>query len=138
MRVLDAVQAINRAYGTTVLLVTHDPLVASRVDRVVTVRDGRTSTEIRRHRNGGDGHLHEEEWVILDPVGRLQRRTGPNGSWVEYTYDETGSIIIVVGVGVFGTLTWWPDASGFYLRAGLGGGNRQRDGQECLADTGWP
>ena len=78
MRVLNAVQAINQAYGTTVVIVTHDPLVASRVDRVVTVRDGRTSTEIRRHRNQEDSagkrhpSAHEQEWVILDPVGRLQ------------------------------------------------------------------
>jgi peptide/nickel transport system ATP-binding protein len=72
MRVLDAVQAINRAYGTTVIVVTHDPLVASRMDRVVTVRDGRTSAEIRRRRKEGNGSVHEEEWVILDPVGRLQ------------------------------------------------------------------
>jgi ABC-type lipoprotein export system ATPase subunit len=72
MRVLDALQAINRAYNTTVVIVTHDPLVASRVDRVVAVRDGRTSTEIRRHRDGESGSVHEEEWVILDPVGRLQ------------------------------------------------------------------
>ena len=76
MRLLDAVQAINQAYGTTVILVTHDPLVASRMDRVVTMRDGRTSTEIRRHRPGGahtpGAHEREEEWVILDPVGRLQ------------------------------------------------------------------
>ena len=72
MQALDAVRAINQAYGTTVIIVTHDPLVASRVDRVVTVRDGRTSTEIRRCRNQEDGSVHEEEWVILDPVGRLQ------------------------------------------------------------------
>jgi len=72
MRVLDAVQAINQAYGTTVIVVTHDPLVAGRVNRVVTVRDGRTSTEIRRRRDRGNGSVHEEEWVILDPVGRLQ------------------------------------------------------------------
>jgi peptide/nickel transport system ATP-binding protein len=78
MQVLDAVQAINQAYGTTVIVVTHDPLVASRVDRVVTIRDGRTSTEIRRRRHQEDDaderhpHLYEEEWAILDPVGRLQ------------------------------------------------------------------
>jgi peptide/nickel transport system ATP-binding protein len=72
MRVLDAVQALSRAYGTTVIVVTHDPLVASRMDRVVTVRDGRTSAEIRRRRTEGNGSVHEEEWVILDPVGRLQ------------------------------------------------------------------
>jgi putative ABC transport system ATP-binding protein len=73
MRVFDALQAINQAYGTTVVIVTHDPLVASRVDRVVTIRDGRTSTEIRRHRDQEDGSVREEEeWVILDQVGRLQ------------------------------------------------------------------
>ena len=72
MQALDAVRAINQAFGTTVIIVTHDPLVASRVDRVVTMRDGRASTEIRRRRNQEDGSIHEEEWVILDPVGRLQ------------------------------------------------------------------
>jgi peptide/nickel transport system ATP-binding protein len=72
MRILDALWAINRAYGTTAVIVTHDPLVASRVDRVVTMRDGRTSTEVRRRRNGEGNPIGEEEWVILDPVGRLQ------------------------------------------------------------------
>jgi hypothetical protein len=59
-----------------VVLVTHDPLVASRVDRVVTRRDGRASTDIRRRLQGGDGiappSTSKEEWVILDPIGRLQ------------------------------------------------------------------
>jgi len=72
MQVFDALQAINQAYGTTVIVVTHDPLVAGRVNRVVTLRDGRTSTEIRRCWDVEDGRMHEEEWVILDPVGRLQ------------------------------------------------------------------
>ena len=72
MEVFDALRAINQAYGTTVIVVTHDPLVASRVDRVVAIRDGRTCTEIRRRQNQEDGSVHEEEWVILDQVGRLQ------------------------------------------------------------------
>jgi len=72
MRVIDALQAINQAYGTTVIFVTHDPLVASRVDRVVTIRDGRASTEIRRRRDQKNDGVHEQEWVILDRVGRLQ------------------------------------------------------------------
>jgi ABC-type lipoprotein export system ATPase subunit len=72
MDVFDALVAINQAYGTTVIVVTHSPLLASRLDRVVTVRDGRTSTEIRRRRNQKEGIVLEEEWIILDPVGRLQ------------------------------------------------------------------
>jgi peptide/nickel transport system ATP-binding protein len=71
-KVFDALVNINQAFGTTIIVVTHDPLVASRMTRVVAIRDGRTSTEIRRRRNQDDGSLHEEEWVILDQVGRLQ------------------------------------------------------------------
>jgi len=71
-QIFDALRAINQVYGTTIIVVTHDPMVASRVDRVVAIRDGRTSTEIRRRRNKEDGSIQEEEWVILDPAGRLQ------------------------------------------------------------------
>jgi peptide/nickel transport system ATP-binding protein len=70
--VFEALRRINQAFGTTILVVTHDPLVASRVDRVMGIRDGRTSTEIRRHFDVERGMLHEEEWVVLDRVGRLQ------------------------------------------------------------------
>jgi ABC-type lipoprotein export system ATPase subunit len=40
---------LNGAYGLTIIIVSHDPQIARRVDRVVAIRDGRTSTEtIRR------------------------------------------------------------------------------------------
>jgi peptide/nickel transport system ATP-binding protein len=71
-QVFDALVSVNQAYGTTIIVVTHDPLVASRMTRVVAIRDGRTSTEIRRRRDQNDGKLYEEEWVILDQVGRMQ------------------------------------------------------------------
>ena len=67
-----ALRQINRTYNTTIVVVTHDQRAANKVDRVVAIRDGRTSTEIRRSRNLRDGELHEEEWVILDRAGRLQ------------------------------------------------------------------
>lgn len=70
--VFDALRRLNKAFGTTVLVVTHDPQVVARVDRVVGIRDGRTSTEIRREQNHEDGSVREEEWVILDQTGRLQ------------------------------------------------------------------
>lgn len=71
-QVYDALRKVNEVYGTTIILVTHDPLVAGLVKRVVAIRDGRTSTEIRRRLDETSGEMHEEEWVILDRVGRLQ------------------------------------------------------------------
>ncbi len=71
-QVFDSLRELNKAYHTTILVVTHDPQVAARVDRVVGIRDGRTSTEIWRERNHHDGSISEEEWVILDRAGRMQ------------------------------------------------------------------
>lgn len=71
-QVYEALHQLNQAYNTTIIIVTHDPKVAARVDRIVGIRDGRTSTEIRRARNHKDGSIQEEEWVILDKTGRLQ------------------------------------------------------------------
>ena len=63
---------VHDAFNTTIILVTHDPLVSGLVDRVIAIRDGRTSTEIRRIRDQESGKLDEEEWVILDQAGRMQ------------------------------------------------------------------
>ncbi len=69
--VFEALRRITKRFGTTIVVVTHDPKVASKVDRVVAIRDGRTSTEVRRSFDAR-GKILEEEWVILDSVGRLQ------------------------------------------------------------------
>jgi len=74
-RVFDALHRLNRELNTTIVVVTHDPEVVVRVDRVVGIRDGRTSTELRRETDHRGYHIAdggEEEWVILDRAGRLQ------------------------------------------------------------------
>jgi hypothetical protein len=47
-------------------MVTHDVQVERHVDRVIRIRDGRTSTETRYREDVAD------ELVILDRAGRLQ------------------------------------------------------------------
>jgi len=71
---------LNKEYGTTVVIVSHDPAIAFRVDRVVAIRDGRTSTEtVRRQAEGAEseeGQVAEEqsheEFVVMDAAGRIQ------------------------------------------------------------------
>lgn len=57
--------------GVTIIIVTHDVMVARAVDRVIGMRDGLTSTEILRKRDG-DVLVSDEEFAILDRAGRLQ------------------------------------------------------------------
>ena len=40
-RVLETLESLRRDHGTTLVLVTHDPAVASRADRKIHLRDGR-------------------------------------------------------------------------------------------------
>ena len=62
-QVLESIRALRDREGTTVVMVTHDHEVEHHVDRILRIRDGRTSTET----TAGAGEL-----VILDPAGRLQ------------------------------------------------------------------
>jgi len=86
--ILTLLQELNRSYGLTTIIVTHDKGIAHQVDRVVAIRDGRTSSEmvrdagLPRERKGGTsatrpaGKEVEEptysEYVVLDSAGRLQ------------------------------------------------------------------
>jgi len=70
-QIFQSLRALNEEFGVTILIVTHDMNVSTRVDRVVGMRDGRTSTEILRRRDG-DIAISEEEYAILDRAGRLQ------------------------------------------------------------------
>ena len=73
--VVGVLREVNRDAGVTVLVVSHDQSLAAGVDRTVSIRDGRTSTEtLRRPTTGGDGatEVVAEEFAVLDRVGRLQ------------------------------------------------------------------
>lgn len=72
---------LNRQYGLTTVIVSHDLDIAHHVDRVVAIRDGKTSSETVRQ-SATEANIDEalggkksdtfEEFVLLDSAGRLQ------------------------------------------------------------------
>ena len=81
--ILALLREMNGRYGLTTIIVTHDPQIARAVDRVVTIRDGRTSSETIKRVAEVEAALAEnievatpapvyEEYVVVDNAGRLQ------------------------------------------------------------------
>jgi len=85
-RIIAAFRNLREKFGLTIVIVTHDPRIAELVDRVVAIRDGKTSTETIRQVQQieqamvGDSSQPEKpgeqvtfhEYVVLDSAGRLQ------------------------------------------------------------------
>ena len=74
--VLELMNEVNSSLGTTIVIVTHDPAIATSVGRAVAIRDGKTSTETLRRvtferRIGGDAD-DVEEFLIVDSTGSVQ------------------------------------------------------------------
>lgn len=106
-------QKLNQQLGVTIVIVTHDRLVSSFVNRAVMIRDGRTSSEfIRRKlsldnigRIGGEEDEEEEpqeveERTVVDRTGRVQlpreylEALGISGRETMLTHLEEGRIVL--------------------------------------------
>lgn len=86
-QLLQVFKDINEKRGVTVVIVTHDMRLAKQINRVIAIRDGRTSSEIIKKSHaeiiaeasgwneGAEGEIPaevSEELVVLDRTGRLQ------------------------------------------------------------------
>ncbi len=82
--ILDVFRKLNQEMGLTIVIVTHDVDLSKKVQRVVSIRDGKTSSErilktsfeeALRNNHLSDWSEEEdtqEEYVILDRAGRVQ------------------------------------------------------------------
>lgn len=67
--IFDVFRSLNETYGVTIVIVTHDIRITDKVERVVTIRDGRTSLEAIREPRF---RRSLDEFIVLDKAGRLQ------------------------------------------------------------------
>lgn len=86
--VVAALDAVRR-WGTTVVVVTHDPEVGARLGRTVTIRDGRVGAEGRLGEEyavvGRDGSLHLPPDVLREIVP---------GTLVRVTLQSDGTVLL--------------------------------------------
>ena len=107
--ILDMLRAINRESGVTIVIVTHDQLLAKKVSRVVAIRDGKIASE-RIMKESYLDRLNDisalteveevqDEYAVLDKAGRLQlpadmlKKLGVAGNRVRMEMKD-GEIII--------------------------------------------
>ena len=75
--ILNLFQSLRDRYGTTIVIVSHDPEISNFVDRVIIIRDGRASAEIVslhsfRPVEDDGGTDTPREYILVDSMGRLQ------------------------------------------------------------------
>ncbi len=91
--VLEALAQVNRQWGTTVIVVTHDPDVAAAMPRTITIRDGRVGAEGREGEEfavvSADGSVPLPPHALAAiPPGSLVRLHEEDGRWVLVVEEE--------------------------------------------------
>ena len=93
--ILQLINSVNVELGTTVIIVTHDQLISSSVNRSITIKDGKTSTERRRDIDPSSNI--DQEYHLIDSSGQLQI---PNtivnqiGRRVKFSQLDSGEVVI--------------------------------------------
>ena len=83
--ILDVFRRLNEERGLTIIIVTHDRLLSKTVNRVVSIRDGKLSSERIMKRSYAEqmqalgnlslellGEETQQEYAVLDKAGRVQ------------------------------------------------------------------
>ena len=109
--IMDMFRTVNKELGTTIVIVTHDREISKKVERVVAIRDGKTSSEFLMSYSdklaGIEGFARESiELAVFDRAGRVQipreflDKMGLEGNRVQIHMDEDNRVILSAPEGV--------------------------------------
>lgn len=81
--IFDVFKRLNKEMGLTLIVVTHDVDLSSKVERVAAIRDGKISSELllketkelneeSAYIDGWGRATHQKEYAIVDRAGRIQ------------------------------------------------------------------
>lgn len=85
---LELMHKVSREFGTTVVLVTHDPEVAAAMPRSITIRNGRIGSE---GRHGFDFGVVDEDGAVHIPDDMAERF--PAGTLVQFETTPEGVLL---------------------------------------------
>ncbi|MCL2372242.1 MAG: ABC transporter ATP-binding protein [Defluviitaleaceae bacterium] len=105
--ILDMFRTVNKELGTTIVIVTHDREISKKVERVVAIRDGKTSSEFLMSYSdklagieGFSATGAQVELAVLDRAGRLQipreflDKMGLDGNRMQIQMDADNRVIL--------------------------------------------
>jgi len=109
--IMDMFRDINRQMNTTIVIVTHDREISKKVNRIVAIRDGKTSSEMimsyAAHLEGLTGfesalghEIEQIEYAVLDRAGRVQipreylEKMQVSGNRIQMTMEEDGRLML--------------------------------------------
>ena len=111
--IMDMFRSVNKELGTTIIIVTHDRDISKKVERVVAMRDGKTSSEFimsyTEKLAGMEGFAEGEavEFAVLDRAGRVQiprellDKMGLDGNRLQVKMDENNNVVLSAPKKVF-------------------------------------
>ena len=88
--VLEVFRELNRQTGVTIIIVTHDTNLSKSIDRVVAIRDGKTSSELIRK------HSYKDEMMSFDQLSELSEHQKAEAEAAEQGHEE---LIVLDRVG---------------------------------------
>lgn len=99
LEIYAVLRSLNQAYGMTTIIVSHDQHLSQHTDRVVAIRDGKTSTETVRYVRRAA--IHEEENTAGEALieGQGNMDSAGAGQPGEHSPAEFEELVVLDGAG---------------------------------------